>query len=138
MNLIELAKKLRPLIEQAAESLADQDASNGVQLFPSLKQDGTLVKVGTRINWHGKLKRASVDLWDTEANDPDHAPTLWHDIAYHEGYRIAPDVFTATNAAAMGELMWFGDKLYKSLMAGNVYTPDQAPTAWELVGGDGA
>ena len=29
--------------------------------------------------------------------------------------------------------MWFGDKLYKSLMAGNVYTPEQAPTVWELV-----
>lgn len=133
MTLLELAYKLRPLIEQAAGSLEDKEASEGVQLFPKLKQDGTLVKVGTRINWNGTLKRASVDLWDTEANNPDNAPTLWHDIAYRDGYRIAPEMFTATNAASMGECMWFGDVLYKSLMAGNVYTPAQAPTAWEVV-----
>ena len=133
MTLIELARKLRPLIEHAAGSLADKEASEGVQLFPKLKQDGTLVQAGTRINWNGTLKRASVDLWDTEANNPDNAPTLWHDIAYRDGFRIAPDAFTATNAAALDECMWFGDILYKSLMAGNVYTPTQAPTAWEIV-----
>ena len=133
MTLVDLARKLRPLIEYAAQSLGDAEASTGVQLFPSLKRDGTLVKAGTRINWNGTLKRASVDLWDTEQNDPDHAPALWHEIKYRDGYRIAPDVFTAENAAESGEYMWFGDKLYKSLMAGNVYTPEQAPTVWELV-----
>lgn len=133
MTLVELAKKLRPLIEYAAQSLGDAEASTGVQLFPSLKRDGNLVKAGTRINWRGTLKRASVDLWDTEQNDPDHAPALWHDIKYRDGYRIAPEVFTAENAAALNECMWFGDTLYRSLMAGNVYTPEQAPNVWELV-----
>lgn len=133
MTLIELAQKLRPLIEYAAGSLGDKEASEGVQLFPRLKQDGTLVQAGTRVNWKGTLKRASVDLWDTEANDPDHAPTLWHDIAYRDGFRFAPEAFTATNAAALNECMWFGDVLYKSLMAGNVFTPEQAPTAWAVV-----
>lgn len=133
MTLIQLACKLRPLIEKAALSLNDQNASEGVQLFPRLLRDGRLIRAGTRINWNGKLKRASVDLWDTEQNDPDHAPALWHDIKYRDGYRIAPEVFTAENAAALNECMWFGDTLYRSLMAGNVYTPEQAPTAWELV-----
>ena len=133
MNLIELARKLRPLIEYAAEGLADKEASEGVQLFPKLKQDGSLVKANTRINWNGKLKRASVDLWDTEANNPDNAPALWHDIAYREGYRIAPETFTAVNAAALDECMWFGDTLWKSTMDGNVYTPVQAPNAWVLM-----
>lgn len=133
MNLIELARKLRPLIEYAAEGLADKEASEGVQLFPKLKNDGALVKAGTRINWNGTLKRASVDLWDTEQNNPDNAPTLWHDINYRDGYRIAPETFTATNAAAMDECMWFGDTLWKSTMDGNVYTPVQAPNAWVLM-----
>lgn len=133
MTLIELAQKLRPLIEYAAAGLADREASEGVQLFPRLKQDGSLVLRNTRVNWKGTLKRASTDLWDTEENDPDHAPNLWHDIAYRDGFRIAPEVFTASNAAAMGECMWFGDVLYKSQMAGNVYTPEQAPTAWAVV-----
>lgn len=133
MNIIERARALRPIIEQAAQSLDDKVASTSSELFPKLKQDGSLVAVGTRIDWHGKLKRAAVDLWDTAENNPDNAPTLWTDIEYREGCRIAPEVFTAVNAAELGERMWFGDDLYESLMAGNVYTPEQAPTAWQLI-----
>ena len=136
MTLIELAHKLRPLIEYAAQGLADKEASGGVELFPRLKQDGTLVKAGTRINWNGTLKRASVDLWDIETNNPDNAPTLWHDIQYRAGYRVAPKEFTAENAATYGERMWFGDELYESLMYGNVHTPEQAPEVWKFVGGE--
>lgn len=133
MTLIELARKLRPLIEQAAASLDDRTASEGAQLFPTLKRDGSLVKAGTRINWHGTIKRAAVDLWDRPENAPDAAPTLWEDIAYRLGYRIAPATFTATNAASYGECLWFGDVLYKSLMSGNVYQPKDAPNVWEVV-----
>ena len=127
------AYKLRAIVEKASASLDDQTASEGVSLFPKLKQDGSLIPAGTRIRWNGMLKRAAVDLWDTAENNPDNAPTLWDDIAYKQGYRIAPDVFTATNAAAMSECMWFGDKLYRSKMAGNTFTPETAPNVWELV-----
>ena len=133
MTLIQLACKLRPLIEKAALSLNDQNASEGVQLFPRLQRDGRLIRAGTRINWHGVIKRAAVDLWDTPANDPDHAPALWEDIGYRAGFRIAPDPFASTNAASKGECLWFGDILYRSLMDGNVFTPSQAPEVWEMV-----
>lgn len=113
--------------------IPDATASRMAAYFPELTGDGSLIKAGTKINWRGQLKKAAVDLWDTETNTPDAAPTLWADIAYKDGIRIAPETFTATNAAAMDELMWFGEHIYKSLMAGNVYTPEQAPNAWELV-----
>lgn len=131
MNLIELAQKLRPIIEQAAASLDDKTASTAETLFPRLKGDGSLIHAGTRINWHGTLKRAAVDLWDTEANDPDHAPTLWEDIAYRQGHRIIPEVITASAAFALDELGWWGETLYKSCTPANVYTPDQYPAGWE-------
>lgn len=133
MTYIEQARKLRPLMVKAAQSLDDKDASEAVELFGGMQYDGSLISAGTRINWHGTLKQAAVDLWDEEQNNPDNAPTLWRDIAYKDGIRIAPETFTATNAAAMDELMWFGEHIYKSKMAGNVYTPEQAPNAWELV-----
>lgn len=127
------AIRLRGIVEQASASLDDKVASEAASLFPRLKNDGSLIKAGTRINWNGTIKRASVDLWDTEINNPDNAPTLWEDIAYKQGYRIAPEVFTATNAASKGEKLWFGDLLYESLMDGNVYTPEQYPAGWEKV-----
>lgn len=124
---------LRSIVEQAAVSLDDKIASTAAALFPRLKRDGRLVKVGTRINWNGTIKRAAVDLWDTEANDPDHASNLWEDILYRDGYRYIPDVITATGAFALRECGWWKDVLYRSTMAANVYTPEQYPAGWEIV-----
>lgn len=126
---------LRLTIRRTVNSLDIPDATSSrmVAYYPELTGDGSLIKAGTKINWHGQLKKAAVDLWDTETNTPDAAPTLWADIAYRDGIRIAPETFTSTNAAAMDELMWFGEHIYRSKMAGNVYTPEQAPTVWELI-----
>ena len=130
---IKKARKLRPYIVQAAASLDDASASNAAELFPALKQDGSLVTAGTRINWHGVIKRAAVDLWDTAENNPDNAPALWEDIAYREGYRIIPETITAGTAFAKDECGWWGDVLYRSLIDANVYTPDSYPAGWEVV-----
>lgn len=129
----ERAKELRGVIEKAAVSLDDKTASSGVELFPTLTGDGSLVTAGTRINWNGALKRAAVDLWDTAENTPDAAPTLWEDIAYRDGIRIIPEIITAGLAFANGELGYWGDEIYKSLLDSNVWTPAQNPSGWELV-----
>lgn len=133
MSHIENARKLRIIVEHAASSLDDKTASTAGMLFPKLKQDGSLVKSGTRINWNGTLKRAAVDLWDTEENNPDKAPTLWEDIAYRDGYRIIPQTITAGTAFALDECGWWGDTMYRSKLAANVYTPEQYSAGWEAV-----
>ena len=127
------AFRLRGIVEQAAASLDDQTASAGTALFPRLKQDGALVKAGTRVNWNGTLKRAAVDLWDTEANNPDNAPTIWEDIAYRDGYRVIPHTITAGTAFALDECGWWGDTLYRSTISNNVWTPEQYSAGWEVV-----
>lgn len=111
----------------------DAIASTAIDVFPTLKEDSALIKVGTRINWNGTLKRAAVDLWDTIENNPDNAPTLWEDISYREGYRIIPETITVGTAFAKDELGWWGDELYKSLIEANVYTPAIYPAGWEKV-----
>ena len=121
------ALRLRAIVEQAAASLPDKEASEGAALFPRLKGDGSLVSAGTRINWGGVIKRAAVDLWDTDNNSPDNAPTLWEDIAYRQGYRIIPATITAGAAFAHGECGWWGDVLYRSTIASNVWTPEAYP-----------
>ncbi|MDD6937428.1 MAG: hypothetical protein PUI99_10990 [Clostridiales bacterium] len=133
MTYIEQARKLRPIIEQATESLDDKDASESVELFPHLKGDGSLIKAGTRINWNGVLKQAAVDLWDTDDNTPDNAQTIWTDIDYREGIRVIPETITAAQAFALDELGWWDGHIYRSTIAANVYTPDQYATGWEMV-----
>lgn len=132
MNMIERAYQLRPIIELAIAGVDDKVASEGVELSPVLKHDGSLIKSGTRVNWKGVLKRAAVDLWDTEANNPDNAPTLWEDILYKEGIRIIPEVITVGTAFSAGELGWWKDVLYESLIDNNVWTPDAYPAGWKV------
>ena len=129
-TIIERAYQLRPIIEQAIANIDDKTASEGVELSPSLKQDGNLVKYGTRINWKGTLKRATVDLWDTAENNPDNAPTLWEDVMYKDGIRVIPEVITASAAFAKGEKGWWQDEIYTSLLDANVYTPTQYAAGW--------
>ena len=133
MTYIEQARKLRPLMVKAAQSLDDKDASEAVELFGGMQYDGSLISAGTRINWHGTLKQAAVDLWDEEQNNPDNAPTLWQDIAYRDGIRIIPAIITAGEAFAKGDLGWWNDAVYESLIEANVYTPDAYPAGWSLV-----
>ena len=133
MTLKELALKLRPYIEQAAQSLDDQTASDAAELFPRLRQNGSLIAAGTRINWNGTVKRAAVDLWDNAGSTPDAAPTLWEDLAYRDGIRIIPETITAGTAFSLNECGWWGDVLYRSIYNGaNVWTPEQYPDGWEM------
>lgn len=127
------AQTIRGFIETAAEGLDDATASQAPTLFPSLKEDGSLVSVGTRINWNGVVMRAAVDLWDTPENNPDNAPALWEDLPYIDGIRIIPDVITVGLAFSKGEKGWWYGELYESTADNNVYTPAQYPDWWTLV-----
>ena len=128
------AIQLRAVIEQAAQTLDEKTISEAPEFCRTLKQDGSLVRAGTRINWNGTIKKAAVDIWDTEANDPDHAPSLWADIAYRDGYRIIPETITVTTAFSRGEKGWWTDgKLYESKVDSNVYTPAQYADNWKEI-----
>lgn len=129
----ERARRLRPYITQAAQSLDDKTVSEAPGLLPTLTGDGSLIKSGTRINWRGQIKRASADLWDTEQNTPDAAPSLWEDIQYRQGYRIIPETITAAAAFAKGERGWWQDTLYESLLSANVWPPAVNPDGWKKI-----
>lgn len=127
------AYKQREVMNTAAEYLTDAQASTVASIYPGLKYDGELIKSGTRIYWGGVLKRAAVDLWDREENNPDNAPDLWEDVLYRDGYRIIPETIAVGLAFSEGELGWWGEVLYKSKVDANVYTPAQYAPNWEEV-----
>lgn len=127
------ALKIRALAMDSAVEMDDVNASTIPEMFPRLNLDGSLVKVGTRINWDGKLKKASVDLWATAENTPDAAPTLWEDLNYVKGYREIPEVITVTTAFSKGELGWWKDSVYESLQDNNVWNPEQFAAGWRKV-----
>lgn len=127
----EREKRFHAVIATACKLVDDQTASIAPELFGRLKEDGSLVEHGTRINWNGTLKKAAVDLWDTKENNPDKAPDLWADLLYRLGHRIIPDVISVTLSFSKGETGWWGDVLKRSKADNNVWTPDQYPEYWE-------
>ena len=116
------------------EGATDKQASLAKSLYPTLKQDGSLIEAGTRIFYSGKIMKAAVSLWDTAENNPDKAPTLWAELEYREGIRIIPAQIDVTRMFAKDELGWWGDEIYKSKVDNNVYTPEQYSYNWELQG----
>ena len=133
MTILKQAKAIRSAMDKLAENATDAVASMTAIAFPQLKEDGGLIRSGTRINWKGVIKKAAVDLWDAAENNPDNAPALWEDIQYKEGYRIIPEVITVGLVFAKDECGWWNDKLYKSLIDANTYTPEQYAAGWEIV-----
>lgn len=127
------AMQIRSLVMNSAAQMDDANASTLPEMFPALKHDGSLVAAGTRINWNGQLKKASVDLWDTAENSPDNAPTLWEDINYTNGYRTIPEAITANLAFSKGEKGWWKDVVCESLYDNNVWNPEQFPAGWKKV-----
>ena len=125
------ARAFRKLVEQGSVSLSDAQVSTAPDILPRMQYTGELIKSGTRINWNGTIKRAAVDLWATEENDPDHALTLWEDILYKDGVRIIPEVFTVGLSFGQGELGYWKGDIYKSLISSNVWTPEAYPAGWE-------
>ena len=119
-----------PLANYLGQNLPEVEEFAGV--YPTMKYDNSLIKSGTRISCDNTIYKAACDLWDTELNNPMNAPTLWVKLNYKEGIRIIPNPITVTEAFAMDELGWWGDELYKSKAATNVYTPEQYPAYWEL------
>ena len=127
------ALRYRAQVELGAAALPDQEASVEPSLTRPMRYDGSLIEHGTRINWYGMLKRAAVDLWDTEENNPESAPELWEDVLYRAGIRVIQDVITAGLAFSEGELGWWGDVIKESILPGertNTWTPDEYPEAW--------
>lgn len=124
---IEDLKKLR-------DSATDAQASVAVNLYPDMTKNGALVKAGTRIRHNGKILRVAVDMYDTEENSPENAPTLYEEIEYKEGIRIIPETITVGKAFAKDERGWWKDEIYKSLIDANVYTPDAYPAGWSKEG----
>lgn len=132
---------LRIDMRKRVNSLSIDNATAGrmIGYFPTRAEycaEGALIPAGTRVRDDrdaSVIWRSTVDLWNTDANSPENAPTLWDKVAYHNGIRIIPDTITATLAWKLGELGYRDGHVYKSGMDGNVYLPGTTGAPWELL-----
>lgn len=80
MITIEKARRLRRLIEKAAAILSDEEALEGVELFPSWKTD-TVYAVGDRVKYMSTLYKCVQAHTSQDDWTPDQVPALFARVA---------------------------------------------------------
>ena len=133
MTLTELATKLRPLIERAAQSLDDADALEAVTLFP-LWKPGEEYKAGQKVQDKGILYTILQDHTSQDGWAPDVAPSLFAKVLIPD-----PDVIpdweqpSSTNPYMKGDKVRFDGDVYESIIDNNIWSPSAYPAGWKRV-----
>ncbi len=128
----EKARKLRPLIEKAAESLADDDALEAVELFP-VWATGVSYTVDERVSYGDKLYRC-VQSHTSQADwTPDATPALWTEVAKPGEIPVWKQPTGAQDAYMAGDKVHYpgkDDSVYVSTVDNNVWEP--GVYGWDL------
>ena len=133
MTLIELARKLRPLIEKAVISLDDTDAIDAVTLFP--EWDGAAAYlVGDRVKYHNILYKCLQNHAAQASWNPEAAPSLWAKVLIPDP-EVIPDWEQpdSTNPYMKGDKVRFDGHIYESAIDNNIWSPSAYPNGWLLI-----
>lgn len=129
MITIEKARKLRKLIEKACISLNDEEALEGVELFPQWVTDKAY-EVNDRVKFDNVLYKC-VQAHTSQADwTPDLTPALWVRVTIEEWPEWVQPL-GAQDAYMLGDKVSHLEKHWVSIMDYNVYEP--SVYGWEEV-----
>lgn len=124
MTLIELAYKLRPIIEKAVNiALDDTEAIEAALLFPKWSASGEYT-VGDRVQYEGILYKCLTAHTAQETWTPSTAPSLWAKVLIPD-----PDVIPewaqpdSTNPYMTGDKVTYNGQVWISTIDNNVWIP---------------
>lgn len=131
----ERAHQLRRLIEQAVASLSDDDALNGIELYPAYAV-GVEYAVGNRFRYGSKLYK--VNQAHTSQADwlPDSTPALYTEVAPEGVVPVWVQPTGTQDAYNTGDKVHYPDAdspIYESKIDNNVWSPEAYPDGWQLV-----
>jgi hypothetical protein len=122
MNYIENARKLRPIIEQAMQSVDGQDALDAVALYPAWAA-GIAYPVGMKVRFGGVLYRCLTAHTSQEDWMPDVSPSLWAKVLVEEGEILPWEQPESTNPYNKGDKVTHDGKVWVSEIDGNIWQP---------------
>ena len=138
MDKIQIAEQMRRALQLFAASLADDKAMEVAAGFDPWKA-GKAYAVGDYltygVNTVGDVQLYKVVQSHTSQADwtPDATQALYTAIGLDdEGYPVWAQPTGAHDAYNTGDIVNYNGKLYKSLIDGNVYSPDAYPAGWEV------
>lgn len=129
----EHAYKLRELLHKASASLTDEDALEGIELFP-LWEAGVAYALNVRVRFEGKLYKCVQAHTSQEDWTPDITPALWVDVAEPHTIPVWRQPTGAQDAYMKDDLVYYPDyegDVYISLVDSNVWEP--GVYGWEMI-----
>ena len=136
MITIERAHQLRALIERVFARCEDDEALEGIELYPLWKAN-TQYEQGFRVRFGGKLYKVNQGHTSQEDWTPDITSALYSEVAPAGTIYAWKRPQGAHDAYNTGDKVYYpnvGDTIYESTMDGNVYSPEEYPAGWKVVG----
>ena len=121
----EHAYKLRKLLHKASAFLTDEDALDGIELFPPWAA-GVAYEVGVRVRFGEKLYRCEQAHTPQEGWEPPATPALWTEVSIPGEIPVWRQPTGAQDAYRIGDKVHYPDAagpVYVSLVDSNVWEP---------------
>ena len=138
MTILEQAYAIREAMDVAGASLSDELALTCVRLYKPWEV-GRVVAAGEFLTYDtnsvGDPQLYKVIIGHTAQADwtPNASPSLFAPIGLDdEGYPVWSQPTGAHDAYSRGDIVNYNDTLYRSVIDGNVYSPDSYPAGWEV------
>lgn len=138
MDRNQLAEQLRKAINLFAQTLPEETALEVCGVYDEWKPDTTYQRdtyITYGLNEVGDKQLYKVIMEHTSQADwtPDKTPALYDAIGLDEsGYPIWSRPTGSHDAYNKGDIVNYNGTLYKSLIDGNIYSPDEYPSGWEV------
>lgn len=139
MNKLQAAEQLRRVLQMYAAGLSEEQAIEVPAIFDPWKS-GKVYTVDEMLTYGtnevGDPQLYKVVQAHTSQDDwtPDKTPSLFAPLGLDDdGYPIWAQPSGAHDAYNKGDIVNYNDILYKSLIDGNVYSPDAYPAGWEVL-----
>lgn len=141
MNRMQAAEQLRKALQMFAASLTDEQAMEVVAVYDPWKV-GKAYAVGDfltyGVNGVGDPQLYKVAQAHTSQDDwkPDATASLYVAIGLDDsGFPVWSQPTGAHDAYNIGDIVNYNGTLYRSLIDGNVHSPEAYPAGWEVYDG---
>ena len=139
MNRLQAAEQFRKALQMYAQTLTNEQAMEIATVYP-VYEVGKAYLVNEMftygVNEVGDSQLYRVVQAHTSQEDwkPDATPALYTPIGLNEeGYPVWSKPTGAHDAYNTGDIVDYNGTLYKSLIDGNVYSPEEYPAGWEAI-----
>lgn len=138
MNKLQMMEQFRKAVQMFAASLNAEQAMEIATIYDPWKPDkaytvGEYFTYGENATGDPQLYKVVQAHTSQSYWPPNDALSLYEPIGLNSaGYPVWSRPSGAHDAYNMGDIVDYNGTLYKSLVDGNVYSPDEYPAGWEV------